>query len=360
MSTAILTPEVMYDASLRKDKAYEGIFFMAVKTTGIFCRPSCTARKPKFENVEFFTRAKDAMLYGYRPCKVCKPLQQMGEMPADIKILLEALQSDPELKLTDLDLKQKGLQPAGIRRWFKQHYDMTFQAYQRFMRISKAFGQIKFGTAVTDAAFGNGFESMSGFQHSYKKIIGNNPNKSKQKQLVTITRITTPLGPMMAGATDEGICLFDFAERRMMESILKRIQTKLDAALVPGEHPHFVLLEQQIKEYFEGTRQVFDLPLHLVGTEFQKSVWNGLIKIPYAETRSYKQQSIFLGNEKAVRAVAGANGENGIAIIIPCHRVIGENGHLTGYGGGLWRKQWLLQHEAKYSGKDLQLPLFKI
>jgi AraC family transcriptional regulator of adaptative response/methylated-DNA-[protein]-cysteine methyltransferase len=168
----------------------------------------------------------------------------------------------------------------------------------------------------------------------------------------------TPLGTMLAAATDEGICLFDFEHRRMMAGILKRIQTGLQATITEGEHPHFAILQLQMGEYFAGTRQTFDLPLHLVGTPFQKQVWQGLQTIPYGETRSYKQQSIFLGNEKAIRALAGANGENGIAIIIPCHRVIGENGHLTGYGGGLWRKDWLLKHERKHSGKTDQSSLF--
>ena len=125
-----------------------------------------------------------------------------------------------------------------------------------------------------------------------------------------------------------------------------------------GDHRYFDLLAGQVNEYFAGTRKEFDLPLLLVGTDFQKQVWNGLTKIPYGETRSYKQQSIFLGNEKAIRAVAGANGENGIAIIIPCHRVIGEDGSLTGYGGGLPKKKWLLEHEAKFSGKGSQLSIF--
>jgi AraC family transcriptional regulator of adaptative response/methylated-DNA-[protein]-cysteine methyltransferase len=353
-----LTPEIMYVASCRKDSSFEGLFFMAVKTTGIFCRPSCTARKPKFENVEFFFTAKDALLHGYRPCKVCKPLQQQGETPNYISKLLADLQADPALRLKDWDLRQRGVEPATLRRWFKQHYGMTFQSYQRFLRINRAMGQIRYGEKVTGAAFNNGFESLSGFSDSLKKITGSSPKKTKQQQVVTIARLTTPLGPMIAGATDEGICLFDFAERRMMETIMKRIETATNAPLMPGEHHLFNVLDKQMKEYFSGERKEFDLPLQLIGTPFQQQVWKGLQQIPYGETRSYKGQSIFLGNEKAIRAVARANGENGIAIIIPCHRVIGENGHLTGYGGGLWRKQWLLEHEAKHSGNDQQLPLF--
>ncbi|WP_276134745.1 bifunctional transcriptional activator/DNA repair enzyme AdaA [Polluticoccus soli] len=353
-----LTPEIMYEASCRKDASFEGLFFMAVKTTGIFCRPACTARKPKFQNVAFFTEAKDALLNGYRPCKVCKPLQQKGETPAYISTLLADLQRDPALRLKDWDLRQRGVEPATLRRWFKQHYGMTFQSYQRFLRINRAFGQIRYGDKITTTAFDNGFESLSGFGESFRKLTGHTPQQSKSQQLVTITRITTPVGPMIAGATDEGICLFDFAERRMMESIMKRIEQGLNAKLIPGDHPHFKVLNEQMQEYFTGQRREFDLPLHIIGTEFQQKVWRGLQQIAYGTTKSYKGQSIFLGNEKAIRAVARANGENGIAIIIPCHRVIGENGHLTGYGGGLWRKKWLLEHEAKHAGYDKQYSLF--
>ena len=163
---------------------------------------------------------------------------------------------------------------------------------------------------------------------------------------------------MRIGASDEGICLFDFQYRRSIDDIISRIEIQSGQKLTEGEHPYFNLLEQQIGEYFAGSRKEFDLPLHLIGTPFQKSVWEALIKIPYGETRSYKQQSVFLGNEKAIRAVAGANGDNGIAIIIPCHRVIGENGSLVGYGGGLQRKKWLLEHERKFSGKSNQGELF--
>jgi O-6-methylguanine DNA methyltransferase len=176
--------------------------------------------------------------------------------------------------------------------------------------------------------------------------------------MIALKQIDTPVGIMRIGATDEGICLFDFQYRHSIDTIMKRIETLTGDTFGEAEHRHFKVLEQQMDEYFKGTRKDFDIPLHLLGTPFQKSVWEGLWKIPYAETRSYKQQSIFLGNEKAIRAVAGANGENGIAIIVPCHRVIGENGSLIGYGGGLQRKKWLLDHERKHSGKTGQAELF--
>lgn len=176
--------------------------------------------------------------------------------------------------------------------------------------------------------------------------------------MIITKQIITPLGKMLAGATDEGICLFEFPYRKMMSAINKRLLSALNDTYQEGEHSYITLLEKQMQEYFAGARKEFELPLHLVGTDFQKQVWNGLLQIPYGETRSYKQQSIFLGNEKAIRAVAGANGENSIAIIIPCHRVIGENGSLTGYGGGLPNKKWLLEHERKHSGKSNQMEMF--
>ncbi len=176
--------------------------------------------------------------------------------------------------------------------------------------------------------------------------------------MISLKHIDTPVGKMRIGGTDDGICLFDFQYRKSIDSIMARIERILDDRFAEADHPHFHMLESQMAEYFAGSRQVFDLPLLLLGTPFQKSVWEGLQQIPYGETRSYKQQSIFLGNEKAIRAVAGANGENGIAIIIPCHRVIGENGSLIGYGGGLQRKKWLLDHERKHSGKSAQPELF--
>jgi AraC family transcriptional regulator of adaptative response/methylated-DNA-[protein]-cysteine methyltransferase len=183
------------------------------------------------------------------------------------------------------------------------------------------------------------------------------PNRINKK-LICTTYIETPLGKMIAGATDEGICLFDFEYRQSLANIMKRVETALGESFSEREHPYFKILKDQVDEYFDGCRKRFSVPLQLFGTPFQINVWQGLQQIEYGETRSYKKQSIILGNEKAIRAVARANGENGIAIIIPCHRVIGETGHLVGYGGGLSRKKWLLEHEMKHSDKQVQLPLF--
>ncbi len=172
------------------------------------------------------------------------------------------------------------------------------------------------------------------------------------------TIVDTPLGVMIAGASDAGICLFDFDNRSRLAAIIRRIEEYYDTEFQDGDSPLFSQLKTEIDEYFMGQRRFFSVKLDLVGTDFQKQVWNALLNIPYAATRSYKQQSLSLGSDKNTRAVANANGDNGIAIIVPCHRVIGENGSLTGYGGGLERKKWLLDHERRYAGKPGQATLF--
>lgn len=176
--------------------------------------------------------------------------------------------------------------------------------------------------------------------------------------MIITKHITTPLGKMIAGATDKGICLFDFEFRKMMPAIRKRISGFLHDDFVEGEHEHIEQLQEQVNEYFKGDRQQFDLPLLLTGTAFQQKVWEALHTIPYGSTRSYMQQTKVLGDEKAIRAVARANGENCLAIIVPCHRVVGSDGSLTGYAGGLKAKKWLLEHEAKHAGFAVQQAMF--
>jgi len=163
---------------------------------------------------------------------------------------------------------------------------------------------------------------------------------------------------MVAGATDEGVCLLEFTDRRMLPTEYKDLKRRLKTTMEEGENKHLKTLRKQLKEYFSGKRKEFTIPLVTPGTEFQQIVWQELKKIPFGSTRSYQEQALELNNPDSVRAVANANGMNRISIVIPCHRVIGSDGRLTGYGGGLHRKKWLLDHEKKYSGKALDLSLF--
>ncbi len=349
-----LTFEEKYQAIIRKDPEYEGIFITAVKTTGIFCRPVCSARKPRPENIEFFETPEEALNHGYRPCKVCKPLEYANETPDYIRKLIDELNEHPFLKLKDYDLTERGIDPSQIRRWFKKHHGITFQSYQRMLRINTAYQKINSGSTVTEAAFDTGYESLSGFNEGFQNIFGQSPGKTKDKNIIHIVRFTTPLGPMFSCATNEGICLLEFTNRKMLENEFKDLAIRLNAVILPGKDPLLDQVQKEIREYFDGTRRDFTVPVHTPGTDFQQSVWKKLREIPYGQTRSYKKQAQLLSKPEAVRAVASANGMNRIAIIIPCHRVIGEDGSLTGYAGGLARKKWLLDHERKQAGLAVQ------
>ena len=196
--------EVMYRALAEKDASFEGLFFLGVRSTGIFCRPGCPARKPKRENVDFFPAAKDALLAGYRPCKRCRPMEAPGLTPPALQRLLNDIHADPEQRLKDADLRRYGLQPSQVRRWFKKHHGMTFQGYLRSLRINRALGQIHSGAKVIDSAFASGYESLSGFTGAFKKKMGRSPGQSAGAPVIVVARLLTPLGPMLAGATDAG------------------------------------------------------------------------------------------------------------------------------------------------------------
>ncbi|MBK9543967.1 MAG: methylated-DNA--[protein]-cysteine S-methyltransferase [Bacteroidetes bacterium] len=343
----MLSEAQMYKALVAKDVSFEGSFFAAVKTTGIFCRPTCRARKPKKENVEFYKTTREAILHGYRPCKVCNPLELPNQTPEYIKLLLLELGSDPSLKFKDWDLRQKGVDPSKIRRWFLQHHGITFHAYQRMHRINSAFKKIRDGMDITNTAFDVGYESLSGFNDSFKSIFGVSPSQSKAQTIIDLSRIETPLGTMFACAVEAGVCLLEFSDRKMLETEFKSLARILNATIVQGHNSHFETLKIQLSEYFDGHRKHFTVPLYSPGTDFQRQVWDELKTIPFGSTRSYLQQARRLGRPEAVRAVAAANGMNRISVLVPCHRVIGSDGQLTGYGGGLWRKKWLLDHEEK-------------
>lgn len=341
-----LPPEdEMYRAFLERDTRYDGIFFTAVRTTGIFCLPSCSAKKPRRENLEFYATAKEALAMGYRPCKRCRPMERPGRTPEPIRRLLAELERDPTRRYRDHDLRTLGLDPVAVRRWFKRHHGMTFQAYQRALRLGNALGKLARGEPVARTAFDSGYDSLSGFQEALRRITGRSPARSRDVTVVHLSRVTTPIGPMLLGATDRGVCLLEFTDRRMLETQLRRIARQLDCVFVPGANEHGRRLEAELEAYFAGELRTFETPLDIFGTPFQRRVWEALLQIPYGETRSYADQARAIGEPNAVRAVARANGDNRIAIVIPCHRVIGSDGKLTGYGGGLWRKRYLLELE---------------
>ncbi|MDW3192820.1 MAG: methylated-DNA--[protein]-cysteine S-methyltransferase [Cytophagales bacterium] len=338
-----------YDALVEKRSDYVGIFYAGVKTTSVFCIATCRARKPKKENVEFYTSFKDALDQGYRPCKICRPTENANTAPDFVETAISMVRDHPKEKITDYRLREQGISPEAVRRWFKSQYGITFQTYQRMYRINNAYMELKQGDRATHAAFGNGYESLSGFGYTYKKLTGSSPTNTREQPLILISRTETPLGPMFIAATDKGICLLEFVDRRMLETELKDLQRLLKAQIITGENQHIVQAKKELGEYFSSERIAFEVSLDTPGTDFQQQVWDQLLTIPYGNTRSYQEQAVHVGNPKAVRAVASANGHNRVSIMVPCHRVIGKGGQLTGYGGGLERKRWLLDHESARS-----------
>ncbi len=247
-----------------------------------------------------------------------------------------------------------GLVPARVARWFKSHHGVTFHAYSRLRRLGSALGRIQRGEKVTMAAGDVGYESLGAFNDAFLKFAGTSPTSARRKAVVHVVRVDSPVGQLVIGATATDLVLLEFVDRRLLPAQVSRVAKSLNCVFAPGETSLLSRVRTQLDEYFSGRRTQFDLPMALTGTPFQEHVWRALLAIPCGETRSYKDVAVAIGRPEAVRAVARANGDNRMAIVIPCHRVIGADGKLVGYGGGLWRKQRLLDLERG------AMPLFDI
>jgi AraC family transcriptional regulator of adaptative response/methylated-DNA-[protein]-cysteine methyltransferase len=335
----------MARACARRDAGYDGVFFLAVRTTGVFCRPSCPARKPLPKNTEYFPTAREAMFAGYRPCKRCRPLETDGTPPEWVRQLLRRTGDGHSARLRAADLRAQGIDPARARRYFLRHYGMTFQAYQRARRLGMALHQIRQGGNLIEVGYDTGYESPSGFRDAFVRTFGRSPGRSRSGDCVVTRMIESPVGPLLAGATSRALCLLEFTDRRCLETQLAVVRKRFGCSVVPGGNEHLSRIESELVEFFAGRRRTFDVALEYPGTEFQERVWGALLRIPYGETWSYERLAEEVGRPGAQRAVGTANGANRIAIVIPCHRVVNKDGRLGGYGGGLWRKQFLLDLE---------------
>lgn len=342
--------ETMYEAFLNKDASYEGLFVMGVRTTGIFCRSTCPARKPKRENVEFFPRAGDALAAGYRPCKRCRPMEPQGSAPEWIKPLLDAVDADPTRRWTSGDVREAGFEPARVRRWFQQNHGMTFLAYLRSRRLGQAFSRLKEGSEVIEASLDADFDSVSGFCDALRKRTGTSPTAAKSKLQLKVSQMTSPLGPLMIAGDEAAVHLVEFWDRRMLETQFATLEKRFAAVFFPGTTEPIEMMKRELAAYFDGELHTFKTPVRYSGTEHQETVWKALLEIPYGVTWTYGKLATHVGKPTAVRSVARAVGENRFAIVIPCHRVVGADGRLTGYGGGLWRKRHLLDHEQSNAG----------
>lgn len=337
----------MYRALVERDAAFEGLFYACVRTTGIFCRPTCHARKPRRENVEYAASIQEALHRGYRPCQLCDPMGASSSDPNWLAPLLDEIRSRGDARLRDDELRARGLDPVQVRRTFNRKFGMTFQAYQRACRLGTAMKALHGGARTLDAGLDAGFESDSGFRDAFARVFGETPAHARHTPMLSAAWIETPLGPMLAIGGDGGLELLEFVDRRALESELEEFRRSRKVAVVPDDHPVLAQTAAELREYFDGHRQRFDVPLRLRGSDFQLVAWRALCDIPFGETRSYSDMARVAGSPNAVRAIGRVNGQNRIAIIVPCHRVIRSDGSLCGYGGGRWRKQWLLDHEGR-------------
>src|SRR5437588_2322467 len=279
--------DTMYRALVNRDSSFEGIFFVGVRTTGIFCRPTCSAKKPARQNVDFFARANEALESGYRPCLRCHPLDPNARPPKLIERLRAEVERAPGGRLTDKELAALSIDPSTARRQFKRHYGMTFQAYHRARRMGLALREVRRGGRVDEAKNGSGFESASGFREAFTRIFGDPPTAARDRTCLFAERIDTPLGPMLAVADDQGLRLLEFADRRATERELSILRKRLRTNIVPGEHPHLETIRSQLAGYFSGRKLEFEIPLAPVGSGFQLRAWEILRSIPVGETRSY-------------------------------------------------------------------------
>ncbi|MFE9275618.1 bifunctional transcriptional activator/DNA repair enzyme AdaA [Paenibacillus glucanolyticus] len=338
-----------YQELLDKKSEYEGVFYVGVKTTGVFCRPTCPARKPKIENCEFYETAEEALLASFRPCKRCRPLSHPNQVSDLVRLLVDAVEDNPEKRWTNQDFQKLSVDASTARRQFKKRFGMTFVEYARARRMGLALKQIREGDAVIDAQLSTGYESSSGFRDAFSRIMGAAPTRSGHHHILKASWLDTRLGPMMAIADDEALYLLEFVDRRGLEREVERLRLRTKSAIIPGYTAPIRSIERELGAYFDGKLTEFKTPLFLLGSPFQQEVWDQLLRIPPGRTSSYGEIAAAMGRPTAYRAVAQANGANQLAIVIPCHRVINTSGELGGYGGGLSRKQWLLNHEKSMS-----------
>lgn len=341
--------DTLYQALLRRDASFDGQAYVGVTSTGIFCRLTCPARKPLPENCRFFATPGDCVSAGFRACKRCHPIGTSAEADPMVIDLLTRLDAAPERRWTEEDVAALGYDTSSVRRTFRRNFGMTFIQMARQRRLKMGAKTLAEGGKVIEAQIDAGFDSPSAFRASFAALLGVAPNAMQDNALLRTDFIDTPLGTMIAVSDRHSLRMLEFPERKALGTQLRRIYADAKGSVGFGRFDPTDQAAEQIAGFFAGTRAEFTVPLaQSYGTPFQREVWNALRRIPAGHTRSYGALAAEIGKPTAMRAVAAANGANQIALIIPCHRVIGADGTLTGYAGGLWRKQKLIEIERQY------------
>jgi AraC family transcriptional regulator of adaptative response/methylated-DNA-[protein]-cysteine methyltransferase len=327
----------------RRDRGWDGRVIGAVKTTGIYCKPSCPARRPKREHVEFFATAEEARAAGYRSCMRCKPDEVGRDREAVAKAVKLIETAEEPLTLDEL-ADGVGYAPHHFQRIFKRDLGVSPAEYARALRNRRTETALKANGRVTDAVYDAGYSGPSSFYSDAKERLGMTPSAWRnggRGETIRWTHFDSPLGRMLIAATSKGICRLTF------DDSVNSLQRLFPQATIVEDAGGLKELVEGALEAIESPRAAHQLPIDVAGTAFQEAVWRELRKIPVGETRSYAEIAAAIGQPTAVRAVGTANGDNHVAVLIPCHRVIRSDGTLGGYAGGLDRKRKLLSNEQQ-------------
>jgi len=337
-----LDADTAWAAFMRRDRAWDGRVIGAVKTTGIYCKPSCPAKRPKRENVEFFSTGEEALAAGYRPCMRCKPDEVGRDREAIAKAvrLIETAEEAPSLgELADW----VGYAPHHFQRIFTRDLGVSPAGYWRGLRAKRAADALTENEQVTEAIYEAGYSGPSRFYADAKERLGMAPSAWRdggRGETIRYVVTESPLGPLLVAATPKGICRLTFDEDA--NALERRFP---NATIIPDDGTISTWVEGAL-EAIEHPQSAPELPIDVRGTAFQEAVWRELRRIPLGETRSYADIARAVGQPDAMRAVGTANGSNPVAVLVPCHRVIRSDGTLGGYAGGLDRKRKLLDTEG--------------
>ena len=333
--------DAAWQAFENRDRSWDGKVIGAVRTTGIYCKPSCPARRPKREHVTFYDTAEEARAAGYRACLRCKPDEVGRDRDAVARAIRLIEEAEEPLRLDAL-AAAVGYAPHHFQRLFTRAVGVSPAAYARSLRARRAAGQLTKGKSVTEAIYDSGYSAPSRFYDEAKGRLGMTPSAWRdggKGATIRYAHIDSAAGPLLVAATDKGICAlnFDDSEAGLRRRFPKATIIPDDGTIAPWAAKVAELVERPAAH---------DLPIDVEGTAFQERVWRELRNIPLGETRSYADIAKAVGDPKATRAVGTANGSNPVAVLVPCHRVIRSDGTLGGYAGGLARKRKLLEAEG--------------
>jgi AraC family transcriptional regulator, regulatory protein of adaptative response / methylated-DNA-[protein]-cysteine methyltransferase len=352
--------EELWRALTAKDRRFDGSFVFAVRTTGIYCRPSCPSRRPRREHVAFFDDAEAAEQAGFRACLRCRPKDAAVCGPVGIvRRVCEFIEGyqDENLKLETI-ADHVGLSSFHLQRTFKSVMGITPRQYAQAHRANKFKAEIRKGESVTRAMYDAGYGSSSRLYEKASFELGMTPatyGRGGRGAKISYTIAISPLGRLLVAATEKGICAVRLGDSD--EALEKDLRDEFSAAQIERRNERLSDAVETILKHLKGEQRDLDLPLEIRATAFQRRVWEELRAIPYGNTRSYGEVAKAIGHPTAVRAVARACATNPVALVVPCHRVVREDKSLGGYRWGLKRKQKLLDHERilERGGNDAAL-----